>query len=70
MQELSNEFGADIVALEARTIPTVAFSEYAVIRTSTAVNVNKELIEMQIAAGTIASANWSTVQATYTGHLS
>lgn len=67
MQGLSDEFGADIQAIEASTIPPVVSGEKVVTRTPTSVNVDKDIIEMQIAAGTIASANWTTGQATYTG---
>lgn len=54
-----NECGAEI--------PNVASGERVVTKSTTGVQVAKTLLDMQIAAGTIATANWSTGQATYTG---
>jgi hypothetical protein len=48
-------------------IPNVASGERVVTKSTTGVQVAKTLLDMQIAAGTIAAANWSTGQATYTG---
>jgi hypothetical protein len=48
-------------------IPNVESGERVVTKSTTGVQVAKTLLDMQIAAGTIASANWSTGQATYTG---
>lgn len=48
-------------------IPNVASGERVVTKSTTGVQVAKTLLDMQIAAGTIATANWSTGQATYTG---
>ena len=51
----------------AGTIPSVASGEKVVTRTSTAVNVTKDLVEMQIAVGGLAGANWTTGTATFAG---
>ena len=48
-------------------IPAVESGERVVTKSTTGVQVTKTLLDMQIVAGTIASANWSTGQATYTG---
>ena len=51
----------------AGTVPSVASGEKVVTRTSTAVNVTKDLVEMQIAVGGLAGANWTTGTATFAG---
>ena len=64
---INGEINTKIGTLQSGTIPTVASGEKVVTRTVSAVNVTKDLVEMQIAPGAIAAADWSTGQATFTG---